>query len=398
MNSSLRGAEMPPSPIRKLAPFADAAKAQGVEVLHLNIGQPDIATPESFWEGVKEGHVRVLEYSPSPGIPKLRQAMAEHYQSIGINVTASQLLVTVAGSEALNFAMQACLDEGDEVIVPEPMYANYIGFAKATGVKVKPLTTRIEEDFALPSPEAFAAEIGPRTKAILICNPSNPTGTIYSDEQLDGLRDLAIKHNLFIISDEVYRTFNYTDRPLRSVLQLEGLEEHAIMVDSVSKRYSLCGARIGFLVTRNAKVLDAAARFAMARLAPPGLEQSGVLGALKTPPSYFEEVRTEYMARRDLMLSRLAKIPGVLVPKIEGAFYATVRLPIDDCDKFCQWLLEDFRHEGRTVMLAPASGFYETPGLGKDEVRLAYVLNQEKLSLAMDALEEALKVYPGRTN
>lgn len=397
MKSSERGELMPPSPIRKLAPFADAAKAQGVEVLHLNIGQPDVPTPETFWEGIREGQVKVLEYSPSAGLPALRKGMAEHYTSLGMTVDASQVLVTTAGSEALSFAMQACLDSGDEVIVPEPMYANYIGFARATGVKVKPLTTRIEDNFALPDPEAFAAQIGPRTKAILICNPSNPTGTIYSDEQLDGLRDLALKHNLFLIADEVYRTFNYTDRPLRSVLELEGLDDHAIMVDSVSKRYSLCGARIGFLVTRNPSVMDAASRFAMARLSPPTLEQAGILGALRTPPSYFDDVRTEYMARRDLLLGRLARIPGVRVPKIEGAFYATVRLPIDDCDRFCQWLLEDFRHEGRTVMLAPASGFYETKGLGKDEVRFAYVLGLDRLNLAMNALEVALKVYPGRT-
>lgn len=388
---------MPPSPIRKLAPYADAAKARGIEVLHLNIGQPDVPSPDEFWEGVKQSGIKVLEYSPSPGLPQFRRAMAGYYASIGIPITAEEILVTTAGSEALSFAMQSCLDEGDEVIVPEPMYANYIGFSRATGVKVLPITTRIEDDFALPSTEAFAARITPRTKAILICNPSNPTGTVYGPDQLEGLRRLVLEKGLFLIADEVYRTFNYTGRPITSVLQLEGLEEHAIMVDSVSKRYSLCGARIGFLATRNKAVMTAAQRYAMARLSPPTLEQIGVLGALSAPPSYFEAMREEYRRRRDLLVSRLKAMPGVVVPNIEGAFYATVRLPIDDCDRFAQWLLECFEHKGRTVMIAPASGFYETPGLGRDEVRFAYVLELPKLELAMDALEAALEAYPGRS-
>lgn len=389
---------MPPSPIRKLAPFADAAKARGIEVLHLNIGQPDVPSPQEFWDAVKNSSVSVLEYSPSPGLPQFREAMAGYYTSIGISVAPEDLIVTTAGSEALSFAMQSCMDEGDEIIVPEPLYANYIGFSRATGVKVAPITTRIEDDFALPSAEEFAAKITPRTRAILICNPSNPTGTVYSRQQLEGLKELALAHNLFIIADEVYRTFNYTGQLITSILQIEGLEDHAVMVDSVSKRYSLCGARVGFLVSRNNSVIAAAGRYAMARLSPPTLEQIGVLGALQAPPSYFSEMRDEYRKRRDILVSRLKAIPGVVVPAIEGAFYATVRLPIDDCDRFAQWLLEEFSHNGRTVMVAPASGFYETPGLGKDEVRFAYVLEAPKLELAMDALEAALASYPGRSN
>lgn len=389
---------MPPSPIRKLAPFADAAKARGIEVLHLNIGQPDVPSPQEFWDAVQNAGLEVLEYSPSAGLPALRQAMADFYTSIGIPVGPENVIVTTAGSEALSFAMMSCLDPGDEVIVPEPMYANYIGFAQATGVKVRPITTKIEDDFALPSVDAFARSIGPRTKAILVCNPGNPTGTVYSDEQLMGLRDLALEHGLFIIADEVYREFNYTGRPIRSVLQLPGIEDRAVMVDSVSKRFSLCGARVGFFVSRSEQALKAANLFAMARLSPPTLEQIGVLGALKAPASYFEGVRADYMRRRDLVVERVSRIPGALCPKVEGAFYATVRLPIDDADRFAQWLLESFSHEGRTVMLAPATGFYETKGLGMDEVRIAYVLNVERLGQAMDCLEAALQAYPGRTS
>jgi aspartate aminotransferase len=291
--------------------------------------------------------------------------------------------------------MLACLNPGDEVIVPEPMYANYIGFATIADVNVVPITTRIEDGFALPSPEAFAAKVTPRTKAILVNNPGNPTGTVYTDEQLNGLREIALRHDLFLIADEVYREFNFTGRPIRSVLQMPGLERNAVMIDSASKMYSLCGARVGFLVSRNPDVNFAALKFAQARLSPPTLEQLGMIGALDTPQSYLDGVRDEYMRRRDLLVSRLRAIPGVVCPDIHGAFYATVRLPVDDADKFCAWLLTDFDHNGQTVMFAPASGFYETPGLGRDEVRIAYVLNTEDLGRAMDVLEAALAAYPG---
>jgi aspartate aminotransferase len=319
--------------------------------------------------------------------------MAAHYRAFGIDLDPAQILVTTAGSEALAFAMLACLDPGDEIIVPEPMYANYIGFARTTGVRVAPLPTRIEDGFALPSVDDFAAKIGPQTRAILICNPSNPTGTIYTEAQLEALGSLCRERGLFLIADEVYRTFNYSGKPLRSVLTLPGLEDHAVMVDSVSKRYSLCGARVGFLATRNESVMDAASRCAMARLSPPTLEQLGVIAALKTPESYFDSVCEEYRRRRDLLVKRLAGIPGVLCPAIEGAFYATVRIPVQEADHFAQWLLETFEFNGATVMVAPASGFYETPGLGRDEIRLAYVLNEADLSSALDCLEEGLRQY-----
>ncbi len=388
---------MPASPIRRLAPYADAAKARGVRIYHLNIGQPDVESPPSFWEAVRNPELRVLEYSHAAGMPALRERVAAHYRSIGIDVTPAQVLVTTAGSEAVAFAMMATLNPGEEVIVPEPMYANYIGFAAYGSVEVVPVTTRIEDDFALPGVEEFERRITPRTRAIVVCNPGNPTGVVYSDAQLEELRDLAPHHDLVLIADEVYRDFNFTDAPIRSVLQLEGLDEHAVMCDSVSKRFSLCGARIGFLVTRNAALMDAAVRFGQARLCPPTLEQIGVLAAMETPQSYFVEVREEYRARRDLLARRLRAMPGVVCPNIQGAFYATVRLPIDDADRFCQWLLESFERDGETVMLAPATGFYQTPGLGLDEVRIAYVLGQDKLDRSMDLLESALAAYPGRT-
>lgn len=387
--------QMPASPIRKLAPFADAAKARGIEIFHLNIGQPDVASPQEFWDAINKANLKVLEYCPSNGLAELRKGMAESYAAMGINVTPEQILVTTAGSEAIIFAMMSCLDPGDEIIIPEPMYANYIGFARFAGIEVVPITTRIEEDFALPPIEAFAEKIGPRTKAIIVCNPGNPTGTIYSDAQLEGLRDLALKHDLFVIADEVYREFNYSGRPAKSVLQLEGLDDRAIMIDSVSKRYSLCGARIGFMVCRNKEINETALKYAQARLSPPTLEQIGIIGALKTPQSYFDEVRAEYKKRRDVITRRISQIPGAICPKIEGAFYATVQLPIDDADVFCQWLLEHFDHNGKTVMMAPATGFYETPGLGKSQVRIAYVLNEQRLEEAMDCLELGVRAYHG---
>ncbi len=394
---SARGVAMPPSPIRKLLPYADAAKARGVDVIHLNIGQPDLEAPEEFWTALRDRRPRVLEYSPSGGNASLRKKMREFYKrQLGIELTEPQLLVTVAGSEAICFAMLACCNPGDEVIVPEPFYANYLGFAQITGVVIRPITTRIEDNFALPDARAFAEQINDRTRAILICNPSNPTGTIYDRAQLEALAEVALKHDLYVIADEVYREFNYTDSEVPSILQMAGLEQHAVMVDSVSKRYSLCGARLGFIVSKNEQVMSAALRFAMARLSPPGLAQIGVEAAIETSPEYYVCVRDEYMRRRDLLVTRLNSIPGVFCPRIDGAFYATVRLPIDDADRFCQWLLESFEHEGHTVMVSPATGFYATPGLGIDEVRFAYVLECDRLNLAMDILEKALAVYPGR--
>ena len=393
---SHRALEMPASPIRKLMPYADAAVARGIHIYHLNIGQPDVESPEEFWKAVHQVNLKVLEYSHSAGIPELRQKMAASYCAMGIDVTPGQVLVCTAGSEALSFAMLACLNPGDEVVVPEPMYANYLGFSCAAGVSVVPLPTHIEDDFALPDIAEFEKVITPKTKAVLINNPGNPTGTVYSEDQLEGLRRLALEHDLYIFSDEVYREFNYTDRPVKSVLQLPGLEKNAVMIDSVSKRFSLCGARIGFFVSRNEALNAAALKFAQARLAPPTLEQLGVLHALDTPQSYFDDVRSEFIARRDLLVARLKNIVGAVCPRIDGAFYATVELPVDDADKFCQWLLESFEHQGETVMLAPASGFYFNAESGRRQVRIAYVLSQPKLEKAMDCLEVALAAYPGR--
>lgn len=393
-NLSERAHKAPPSPIRKLVPFADQAKARGIDVIHLNIGQPDIEAPEEFWNAIQKDHPKVLEYSHSAGNASLRTKMREFYaQELGIQLEPNELIVTTAGSEALSFAMMAVCNPGDEVIVPEPFYANYLGFAVQSGVQLVAITTKIEDDFALPSAEEFEKRITPRTRAILICNPSNPTGTVYDSSQLDDLAALAKKHDLYLIADEVYREFNYTPNAIPSVLQLDGMQDHAIMVDSVSKRFSLCGARLGFLVSKNAGVMDAVLRFAQARLSPPGLAQIGVEAALDCDPSYFVGVREEYRARRDALVEGLRTIPGVVVPKIEGAFYAMVRLPIDDSDRFCQWILEDFSHEGKTVMMAPGTGFYETTGLGKDEVRIAYVLEIPRIKLAVDCLRAALVAY-----
>lgn len=396
---SSRAAAMPPSPVRKLAPYAEAAVARGVEVLHLNIGQPDLASPPEFWEAVKQAAHGTLAYGHAAGLAPLREAMAEHYRSIGIEVDSSHVLVCTAGSEALNFAISACCEPGDEVVVPEPLYANYLGFSTWSQVRVVPVPTRIEDGFALPGTEEFERRVGPRTKAVLINNPNNPTGAVFRRGQLEELAALCRAHGLWLLSDEVYRDFNFTGEPVPSVLQLPGLEGSAVMVDSVSKRFSLCGARVGFLVSRNAELNDAALRMGQARLCPPTLEQLGVLAAMRsTPASYFERTREVYRGRRDRLVGRLAGIEGALCPPIEGAFYATVRLPIDDSDRFCQWLLESYELNGRTVMLAPATGFYETPGRGKDEVRIAYVLDEARIEQAMDVLEAALAAYPGRTS
>lgn len=387
---------MPQSPIRKLMPYADKAKAEGVKVYHLNIGQPDVPTPDTFWNAVKNPGIDVVAYSHSAGILELRQKIAAAYCEMGIQVKTEEVLVTTSGSEALSFAIGIICDAGDEVIVPEPLYANYLGFAAGNGVNIVPIQTKIENDFALPGPEEFAKRVTEKTKAIIVCNPGNPTGTIYSRDQLEALREIALQHGIYLISDEVYREFVYEGGRPTSILELDGLDDNAVMVDSVSKRYSLCGARIGFIVSRNKEIMSAALRFGQARLSSPTLEMIGVIGALDTPASYFDDVRAEYKSRRDLLVSRLRAMTGVECPNIQGAFYAMVRFPIDDADRFCQWLLEEFRHENQTVMLAPGSGFYSTPGAGKNEARVAYVLNCQDLAKALDCLEQALAVYPGR--
>ena len=392
-----RANTMPASPIRKLAPYADAAKKDGVKVYHLNIGQPDVPSPDLFWDAVKNCNLKVLEYSNSVGIAELREKAAADYRRQGIEVSTEQVLVTTAGSESLSIALNVICNPGDEVIIPEPLYANYIGFAAGTGINVVPITTSIESDFALPPSSDFAKRITDRTRAIVICNPGNPTGTTYKREQLEELLKLARDNDLYIIADEVYREFYFDGTRPTSVLQLDNSDDNVIMVDSVSTRYSLCGARIGFFVTRNQNIIDPAIRFAQARLSSPTLDMIGVIAAIDTPASYFEALRDKYTARRDLLSKRLRAMPGVICPDIQGAFYAMVRLPIDDSDRFCQWMLEEFRHENATVMMAPGTGFYSTEGLGKDEVRIAYVLDTDLLDKAMDCLEIALAQYPGRT-
>ncbi len=393
---STRGAGMPASPIRKLVPFAEAAKKRGVKIYHLNIGQPDIKTPKSALDAVKNADLEVLEYSHSAGFESYRRKLTDYYAKYNVNVNHNQIIITTGGSEALSFSLMSCLDAGDEVIIPEPFYANYNGFAQAGGIVVTPITAKIEDGFALPPIAAFEEVITARTKAILICNPSNPTGYLYSDEELMALKEIALKHDLFLFADEVYREFCYTDKPFRSILSIEGLEENAIVIDSISKRYSACGARIGAIVTKNQAVLDASMKFAQARLSPPTFAQILAEATVDVEEAYFEEVKTEYDSRRALLVERMNKMKGVVCPNPGGAFYAFAKLPIDDCDVFCQWLLESFEYEGETVMTAPGTGFYATPGLGKQEVRIAYVLKKEDLDKALTCLEEALKVYPGR--
>lgn len=387
---------MPPSPIRKLVPYAEAAKKKGIKVFHLNIGQPDIETPSIMFDAVKNAHMKVLEYSHSAGNESYRRKLAEYYAKVGVKVNHNQIIVTTGGSEAIQFGFMACLDAGDEVIIPEPFYANYNGFAVAAGVTVKPITSSIDNGFALPPIEAFEKAITPRTRAIVICNPNNPTGYLYSKEELEVLKTIIQKHNLFLFSDEAYREFCYTGIHF-SAMQLEGVDEHVILMDTVSKRYSACGARIGALVTRNQAVLDTAMKFAQARLSPPGFGQIASEAAIDLPDTYFDGPKAEYLKRRDALVSQLNAMEGVFCPNPGGAFYVIARLPIDDADRFCQWLLESFSHNNQTVMLAPATGFYGTPGLGKNEVRLAYVLNTDDIHAAMDCLEEALRQYPGRT-
>ena len=384
---------MPPSPIRKLVPFADGAKKRGTKVYHLNIGQPDIVTPPSIMDAVRHTSMTVLEYSPSAGFDSYRKKLVEYYKRNDIDVTASQIIVTAGGSEAIMFAIMSCLDPGDEIIIPEPFYANYNGFSTSSGVKVVPIPSNIETGFALPSIEAFEKAVTTSTKAIMICNPNNPTGYLYSQDELNVLREICLKHDLFLFSDEAYREFCYDGSKHISALSLEGLEENAILLDTISKRYSACGGRIGAFVTRNQQVLDAAMKFAQARLSPPSFAQILGEAAVDLPANYFDEVHAEYTSRRDVLVGRLKNMPGVTCPLPGGAFYAMAKLPVDDSERFCQWLLESFSHNGATVMMAPAAGFYATPGKGKNEVRLAYVLNKEDINAAMDCLEAALKEY-----
>ncbi|MDI3527227.1 MAG: aspartate aminotransferase [Tenuifilum sp.] len=394
---SEKGLAMPASPIRKLVPYAEEAKRKGRKVYHLNIGQPDIPTPKEALDAVKNCDIKVVEYSHSAGIESYRRGLAKYYQNVGIDITHNDMIITAGGSEAITIAFLTCLNPGDEVIIPEPFYANYNGFAVQAGVVVKPIVSSIENDFALPSVEEFEKLITPKTKGIVICNPNNPTGYLYSKEELEQLATIVKKHDLYLFSDEVYREFCYDGNSHFSAMMLEGLENNVILMDSVSKRYSMCGVRIGALITRNKEVIATAMKFAQARLSPPSFGQIAAEGALNTPAEYFKEVYDEYIKRRDFMVEALNKMEGVYCPKPKGAFYTVVKLPIDDSDKFAQWLLEHFEHNNQTVMLAPATGFYSTPGLGKNEVRIAYVLNVDDLKNAMECLDIALKQYPGRT-
>ncbi len=388
---------MQASPIRKLVPYAEAAKKKGRKVYHLNIGQPDIKTPQTALDAIRNFNFDVIEYSHSAGNESYRKKLAKSYQKIGINVDENEIIVTTGGSEAIQFAMLSCMNHGDEVIIPEPFYTNYNGFATAAGVTVVPITSTIDDGFALPPIAEFEKLITPKTKAITICNPNNPTGYLYSKEELEQLSEIVKKHDLFLFADEVYREFCYDGEEHFSVMKLKNIEQNVVMMDSVSKRYSECGVRIGTMVTKNKEIIETAMKFAQARLSPPSLGQVAGEASLDTPQEYFTEVYDEYISRRDFFIGALNKIDKVMAPMPKGAFYSIVRLPIDDSDKFCQWLLEEFEYENQTVMLAPASGFYSTKGLGRDEVRVAYVLNNEDLANAAKVLEEALKVYPGRT-
>jgi aspartate aminotransferase len=395
---SERGLKTQSSPIRKLVPFAEKAKKAGKHVYHLNIGQPDIKTPEVALNAVRNYKGQVIEYSHSAGNESYRKGLAEYYSKIGIQITHEDIIITTGGSEAIQFGFLSCMNPGDEVIIPEPFYTNYNSFASAAGVIVKPITSTIENGFALPAIEEFEKIITDRTKAIMICNPNNPTGNLYSKEEILALGEIVKKHDLFLFADEVYREFVYDGLEHYSVMNLKDIEQNVVLMDSVSKRYSACGVRIGAFISKNKKVVETAMKFAQARLSPPSYGQILAEGALQTPKSYFDEVYNEYIERRNFLMQELAKIEGVVAPTPRGAFYTVVRLPIDNSDKFCQWLLEDFSYKNSTVMLAPATGFYSTPDLGKDEVRIAYVLKKEDLKNAMEVLGEALKVYPGRTN
>jgi aspartate aminotransferase len=394
---SNRGTIMPASPIRKLVPFAEDAKKRGVKVYHLNIGQPDIETPQVALDAIKNNNLKVIEYSHSSGNESYRKGIAAYYATFGINITHEDIIITTGGSEALIMGFISCLNPGDEIIIPEPFYANYNSFAVTAGVTVVPVTASIETGFALPPVAEFEKRITPKTKAILICNPGNPTGYLYKKEEFESLRDIVKKHDLFLFADEVYREFCYDGVQPFSTMNLAGLEENVILVDSVSKRYSMCGSRIGAFISRNKQVMAAALKFGQARLSPPTFGQIAGEAALKTPKSYFDAVSAEYVERRNILVDGLNTIPGVVCPKPGGAFYAMAKFPIDNSDAFCQWMLEKFAHNNQTVMMAPATGFYATKGLGLNEVRLAYVLNKEALKASVEVLREALKVYPGVT-
>lgn len=395
-NISKKGQLMPESPIRKLVPFADKAKARGVKVYHLNIGQPDIETPKGAMNAIRNFSQDVVAYSHSAGILSYREKLCEYYKTVNIDVTPDEIIVGTGASEAILFAMQSCMDEGDEIIIPEPFYANYNGFAVNAGIKVVPISSSIEDGFALPAISEFEKAITPRTKAIMLCNPNNPTGYLYSREELEVVKNIVLKHDLFLISDEVYREFVYDGHEHFSVMNLEGLAQNVILIDSVSKRYSACGFRIGALISKNKLVMSTAMKFAQARLSPPTFGQVAAEAAIDTPKEYFDKVMDEYLQRRNIVFERINKMEGAFCPNPKGAFYVVARLPIDDSDKFCQWILEDFDYNGETVMLAPATGFYATKGYGKDEVRISYVLNVKDLAKSMDVLEQAIKVYPGR--
>ena len=390
---STKGQNMPESPIRKLVPYAEAAKKKGIKVIHLNIGQPDIKTPKIALDAVKNSGIDVLAYSRTEGSEIYRKKIAGYYAKIGITIDPSEIIVTTGGSEALSFTMGTILDDGDEIIIPEPFYANYNGFAQANGVKVVPIASSIESNFALPSISEFEKVISPRTKAILICNPNNPTGYLYTHEEIVQLTQLAKAHDLFLVADEVYREFAYDDKQHHSILKEPNLEQHAIVIDSVSKRYSMCGARIGCVVSKNEQVIEAVLRFAQARLSPPTLAIMASEAALETPQSYFEEVKREYITRRDLLVSELNKIDGVRIARPSGAFYCIAELPLTNADHFAQWLLEKFEVNGETLMVAPAAGFYATPGLGKNQIRIAYVLANDILLRVVNILKKGLKEY-----
>ena len=394
---SEKGIEMPESPIRKLAPFAEMAKKSGKNVYHLNIGQPDIKTPEIALEAITNFSDKVVKYSHSAGFESYRIGLAKYYQNLDIDIDQSNLIITTGGSEALLFALSSCLDNGDEIIIPEPFYANYNGFSISSGVKVIPISTSIDDGFALPSIKEFEKLITSRTKAILICNPGNPTGYLYSKNELESLRDLVVKNDLFLFADEVYREFAYDGEQHHSVLNIDGLDKHAVVIDSTSKRYSLCGIRVGCIVSKNDQVINTALKFAQARLSPPTLGQIVGEAALNTPKSYFDEVSAEYVIRRDILVDGLNGIKGVICPKPKGAFYAIAQLPVDNADKFARWLLEEFSFEGETIMIAPAAGFYSTLNSGFNQVRIAYVLNAKALITSIKILKEALLVYPGKT-
>lgn len=395
-NISQRGIDMPASPIRKLVPLANKAKVKGTVVYHLNIGQPDIATPEVAMQAARNLDLTVLEYSPSEGIRSFREKLVKYYDKFNINVTVDDIIITTGGSEAVFFSFMAALDPGDEIIVPEPAYANYMAFAISAGAVIKTVPSTIDEGFALPSLEKFEALITPRTKAILICNPNNPTGYLYTQKEMNQIRDLVKKYDLFLFSDEVYREFCYTGAPYISAFHLKGIENNVILVDSVSKRYSECGIRIGALVTKNEQIKTSVMKWCQARLSPPLIGQIVAEASLDTPEEYMLEVYNEYVERRKFLIDGLNRIQGCYSPIPMGAFYTMAKLPVDDADKFCAWCLEEFDYEGQTIMMAPGSGFYTTPGLGKNEVRIAYVLKKEDLAKALIVLEKALEAYPGR--